>query len=400
MLRLFRLAIFAVSVTAFAQPSKPILILVSFDGFRADYFDRVPTPNLHALAERGVRARALISAFPTKTFTNHYTIVTGLLPAHHGIISNTMYDPEWDAQYSRTKPSVKEGRWYGGEPIWETAEAQGLIAASYSWPGSEAPVNGKLQSYWKPYENNFLSTQRVDTVLAWLDLPSAKRPTCVTLYVEHLDEVGHDYGPDAPQTFAAVQHVDSLAGRLRAGIRKRNLEASANLMFVSDHGMTQLSPDRLIYVNEILDSAEARVVDWSPALALIPAPGKEEMVYEKLKKASAHWQVYRKNEIPERYRYRENRRITPLLAVADDGWFAVASRRQVQNRKFLFGNHGYDPELVSMYGLFVGSGPAFKNGLVVDRLENIHLYELMCKILGLKPAKNDGDFEMVKGMLK
>jgi len=394
------LAALFVFVSAFAQPSKPILVLISFDGFRADYFDRIPTPNLHALAENGVRARALISTFPTKTFTNHYTIATGLYPAHHGIISNTMFDPEWNATFSRTRSTVKEGRWYGGEPIWETAEALGHIAASYNWPGSEAPVNGKFQRYWKPYENDFPSTQRVDTVLAWIDQPESKRPTCITLYVEHLDEVGHDFGPDALQTVAAVQYVDSLAGRLTAGLRKRNLELSVNLIFVSDHGMTQLSPDRLIYLNEILDSTEARVVDWSPALALIPAPGKEETVYEKLKKASTHWQVYRKNEIPERYHYRENRRITPILAVADDGWFTVASRKQVQNRRFQFGNHGYDPELVSMYGLFVAAGPAFKSGVVIDRLENIHLYELMCKILALKPAKNDGNLERVKNILK
>ena len=399
MQRFIRAAMFIVAI-AFAHAAKPTVILVSFDGFRANYFDRSKSPQLHRLATTGVRARALIPSFPSKTFPNHYTIVTGLYPSHHGIVANSMFDPDWKAWYSMSKPSGKEARWYGGEPIWQTAEEQGQIAGSFFWVGSDVPINGRRPTYWKEYDHSFPQTARVDSVLAWLDLPEATRPTFVSLYFELVDDAGHKFGPDGTETLAAVEQMDTLVGRLMDGLQKRNLLENVNLILVSDHGMSQLSRRRVIYLEDIIDSTDARVVDWSPNLALIPALGREDSVYTKLKRASSHWQVYRKQEIPLRFHYRDNARIAPILAIADDGWSIVRNHRPPKDNEFSLGNHGYDPELPSMHALFIAHGSAFKRGIVVDRVENVNLYGLMCKILGLKPAKNDGDLEQVKEMLR
>jgi predicted AlkP superfamily pyrophosphatase or phosphodiesterase len=376
--------------------------LISIDGFRWDYLERAELPNFQRLIKNGVRARAMIPAFPTKTFPNHYTIVTGLYSEHHGIVANTMYDPEFDAKFSMSnRDAVKDGRWWGGEPLWVTAAKQGQISATLFWPGSEAEILGVRPAYWKVYDDDFPNAARVDTVLAWLDLPAARRPTFLTLYFSNVDHAGHDRGPDSPEVKTAIQDVDALIGRLLAGLENRKIFDRVNMIIVSDHGMTAVTSERVIYLDDYLDLDKANIVDWNPIAAVRPREMNEDEIYQKLAKAHPHLQVYRKGEIPARLHYQNHRRIAPIIGIADDGWkISSRGRRNTREGFYTTGEHGYDNQLVTMRAIFIAHGPAFKSGLVVEPFQNIHIYNLICAILGLRPAPNDGRIDSVRVMLK
>lgn len=381
---------------------QPTVILISLDGFRWDYLDKFPTPTLKKLAASGVRAKALIPAFPTKTFPNHYTIVTGLYPAHHGIVANSMFDPEFDAKFSLSKrEAVSDGRWWEGEPLWVTAEKQNQHSGILFWPGSEAEIGGVRPTYWKVYDDNFLNSARVDTVLAWLDLPIKRRPTFFTLYFSEVDNAGHRHSPESPEVKRAVQSIDQLLGRLLSGLEARGLEARVNLVIVSDHGMAATTLDRVIYLDDYLNLNKINIVDWNPVMAVRPREMSEDQIYQKLVHAHPHLQIYRKTEIPERWHYRDHRRIAPIIGIADEGW--TISRHGMKNlaeRLYTTGEHGYDNQLAVMRAIFIAHGPAFKSGLVVEPFQNIHIYNLICDILKLQPAPNDGNLDSVRVMLR
>lgn len=381
---------------------KPTVILISIDGFRWDYLEKVELPNFQRLIKTGVRAKALIPAFPTKTFPNHYTIVTGLYPEHHGIVANTMYDPEFDAKFSMSnRDAVQDGRWWGGEPVWVTAEKQGQISAAFFWPGSEAEIDGFRPAYWKVYDDDFPNAARVDTVLAWLDLPAQRRPGFLTLYFSDVDHAGHDNGPDSPEVKTAIQNIDVLLGRLIAGLEKREILDRVNVIIVSDHGMTTVTSERVIYLDDYLDLNQVEIVDWNPIVAIRPREMNEDAIYQKLAVAHPHLQVYRKNEIPARLHYQDNRRIAPIIGIADDGWkISSHGRRKTREGFYTTGEHGYDNRLVAIRAIFIAHGPAFKSGLVVEPFQNIHIYNLICAILRLRPAPNDGSIDSVRVMLK
>lgn len=382
-----------------ASPA-PTVVLVSIDGFRWDYLDRYDVPVLQALARDGVRAERLIPSFPTKTFPNHYTIVTGLYPEHHGIISNTMYDPRFDAWFSLgNREAVQDARWWGGEPIWVTAEQQGQKTAAFFWPGSEAPIKGTRPTYWTPYDGSIPGEARVDRVLSWLELPATERPTFITLYFSDVDHEGHEHGPDAPETIEAVRAVDAHLGRLVEGLKARGLYDAVNLIVVSDHGMAPTSAERVILLDDYVDLDDVRVVDRSPVLMVYPKEERAREVYDGLKRAP-HLQVFWKEEVPDRLRFRDHYRIPPLLAVADAGWVITTRERFTKAPAgYAGGAHGYDQDDATMGALFVAHGPAFKKGLQVGPFSNVHLYNLMAFILGLDPAPNDGDLSAVEDVL-
>ena len=244
---LHRLAAVLALVVAVAAPAAqrsrddtPILILISLDGWRWDYIDRQPAPNLKALAARGVRAKAMIPSFPVLTFPNHYTIVTGLYPEHHGVVGNSMRDPAMPERFSMSAETARDARWWGGEPLWVTAIRQGRRAATMFWPGSEAAIGGVRPTYWMPYDNTLGNRERVAQAIAWVALPAAERPSFVSLYFEEVDTAGHDFGPDSPQLAAAVSHLDDALGELVAGVQRLGLDDRTSLVVVSDHGMTRL----------------------------------------------------------------------------------------------------------------------------------------------------------------
>ncbi|HYL31233.1 MAG TPA: ectonucleotide pyrophosphatase/phosphodiesterase [Gemmatimonadales bacterium] len=385
-------------------PAPPeAVLLVSIDGFRADYLDRPEAARLRGLAAQGVRARWLTPVFPSKTFPNHYSIVTGLYPEHHGIVSNTILDPETGRWFRISDAhAVRDSSWWGGEPIWVTAVKQGLRSATFFWPGSEAAIEGVRPTYWERYDARLPDAERVRRVLDWLSLPPERAPSLVTLYFSEVDHAGHEFGPDAPETDSAIAHVDSAVGMLLAGLDARGLSGRVDVIVVSDHGMAPLSPDRTIYLGDYLDLAGVTVVEASPVAALVPPPGREEDVYERLRGADPHLAVYRRSETPPRWHYRDNPRIPPILAVADEGW-RISTRSRPKGAAGGWiperGTHGYDPAAPSMRALFIARGPSFPQGVVVPPFTNIHLYALMTHLLGLVPVPNDGSLDSVAAVL-
>jgi predicted AlkP superfamily pyrophosphatase or phosphodiesterase len=377
------------------------VILVGIDALGWDFLDKAPTPHLDRLVARGVRAERMIPDFPTKTFPNFYTIATGLYNEHHGIVANNMYDPVMDARFSLgDRDAVMDGRWWGGEPIWVTAEKQGVTAAAFFWPGTESPIQGVHPTYWKPYDGSIPNRERVEQVLAWLDLDDDERPSLITLYFSDVDNASHDHNLDAPEVKEAIQGVDEMVGLLIAGLEERDLVDQVNVVVASDHGMADTEPHRMVIVDDYIDLSSVTVVDWNPVLALFPEAGMEDAVYEALSEAM-HLTVYRKEDIPDRYHYRDHRRIAPIVGVAEEGW-SISSREFYQRRPGRYGgaNHGYDNELLSMGATFIAAGPAFREGVVVPAFANIHVYELLCRVLGLAPAPNDGSLEVLRGVLR
>lgn len=380
---------------------EPTVLLVSFDGFRWDYQSRHETPNLDLLAAEGVRAEGLIPVFPTKTFPNHYSLVTGLYPENHGVVANNMYDPDLKASFSLgDRKAVEDGRWWGGEPIWVTLAKSRKKSAALFWPGSEAEILGFRPTYWTKFDSAMSYRDRVDRVLDWLDLPRPDRPVFVSLYFSAADTAGHDHGPDSPEVAEAVALLDRTLGRLIAGLRRRGLLDSVNLIVVSDHGMASTDASRVIFLDDCVNLARANVADWNPVAGLRPVPEDVEEIAGQLRECSEHWRVFRKEEVPERLHYRRHPRIPPVIAIADEGWSVTsrASFRRNQGRVSP-GSHGYDNDLESMRGIFLARGPAFRKGVVVDSFSAVDVYPLMAEILGVAPAPNDGDAESGRRLL-
>ncbi len=386
---------------------RPTVVLISFDGFRWDYRSKAPTPNLDALAARGVAAENMIPSFPSKTFPNHYTIVTGLYPGHHGIVANNIYDPATGRSFSMSKrEEVRDPMWWGGVPIWTLAERAGQKTDAFFWPGSEAPHADTWSTYWEAYDESMPATARVDHALADLDRPAGERPTFITLYFEDTDTTGHDFGPDTPETREAIIHDDAYLGRLVAGLRARRLVDQVNIVVVADHGMAATAPERVVAIGDYLSMDDVTTIsDINPTLGIFPKPGREDAVYRSLANVP-HLRVYRKADTPESWHYRDHPRVPPIVGVADEGWELVrgtsaelAQRQKTRPRK-AGGNHGYDPQLMSMRAIFLAAGPAFKSGLVVPPFENVSLYDVFGKVLGLTVPPNDGDPAVAAEILK
>lgn len=393
---------FPVTLVAQSVPTtNRTIILVSLDGFRTDYLDRFQPTNLLKLAAQGVRAKRLIPAFPSLTFPNHYTLVTGLYPEHHGIIGNNFYDPEFKSNYNAFNASSSESRWWGGEPIWATAIKQGRTANCMFWPGSQAEIGGIRPTEWKPFKKDTSFDECVDTVLGWLEQPVEKRPSFVTLYFHEPDSAAHHDGVNSPQVANAVALVDNALGRLTAGIERLQLTNVVNLVIVSDHGMADLSTNRVIALGDLVDMSLVQT-DFSGATAgLRPLDGSVDTLYAALKKKAKHFRIYRREQMPKRFRFRANDRIPPLVLIADEGWFITPRTAEDQaKRTLLKATHGFDPELASMGGIFIANGPAFQRGKTIASVENIHVYNLLCATLGLKPAPNDGDDRLAKKVLQ
>lgn len=384
-------------------PARVPVVLVSIDGLRYDYLDRYPSPNLHRLIAEGVRA-PMVPVFPSKTFPNHYTIVTGLFPAHHGVVDNTMYDPAIGSTFRLSDSAAQvDPRWWGGEPLWVTAEKQGRIAASYFWPGSEAPIEGIRPSEWRHYDGKVPNADRVRQVLQWLRRPAGERPDFVTLYFDEVDHAAHVYGPDSPEARTALWHVDSVIGMLMDGVKGADGRPAVNVVIVSDHGMSPISPDSVVALDEYLDlSLLERITGGNPLLGLWPKSGTEQQVLRALQERNPHLSVWSREEIPARFHYRGNPRIPPVLALAAPGWSVTLRRRDVEQNpaRFTGGQHGYDDTVSVMRASFIAAGPAFREGYVSPPFRNIHVYDLITGILGLRPAPNDGSPDSTAAFLR
>jgi len=402
----------AVSLSGFAQPKpikdlQPTVILISLDGFRFDYLQKYRPANLNALATDGVRAKWMTPSFPSKTFPNHYTIATGLYPQHHGIVENNMYDAGFNAVFRLDdRKEVVNSRWWLGEPIWVTAEKQGQRSASVFYPGTEGEIAGIRSSFWKKYDSKLANDERVDSILSWLDLPRDQRPTFLSLYFSDTDDAGHAFGPISNETKNAVLKVDKDIGRLVRGLKAREIFSQINLIIVSDHGMASVNWRNAIVLDKFFDPKLADRVFWTREIvSIFPKEGKEDEIFQALKRSlPPQARVYLKAEMPARFHYSQSPRIAPLLVLPAEGWIltnrrAFAEMESKGELKKSRGGHGYDNLLPSMRAIFIAHGPAFKQRRVVAPFANIQVYNIMTRILGLKPAANDGDYGAANSVL-
>ena len=390
------------SVSSKQSPPQQTL-LISFDGFRYDYLNKVDTPHFDSLAANGVQAEGLIPVFPSKTFPNHYSIATGLYPENTGLVGNTMYDPKWGEWYRiDDREAVEAGKWYGGEPIWNTLEKQGLRTGTMFWVGSEADIQGMHPTYWKIYDGSMPGEARIDSVVKWMSYPDDKAVDFATLYFSDVDTKGHRYGTKSDSLKDAVTRADQLVGYLKQQMQESSLWTNTNIVVVSDHGMVDLSADKLIRLDEIIDMDDTERVIWGPMTMIQPKEGKTEEVYQALKAAENHYRVYKKEELPERYHLKDHRRVEDIVVVVADLGYTILDKDYEQEfvESLPRATHGYDSNRKAMQGLFIAHGPAFKEGATVESFKNVHVYELINHLMGTRPAPNDGALDSVKVLLE
>ena len=375
---------------------KQYVVMLSMDGFRWDYPDFIDTPVLDSLKSIGVKAESLKASYPTKTFPNHYTIATGLYPDNHGIVLNGFYADDLDKTYSIfDRNTVADASFYGGEPIWITAEKQGLISATLFWVGSEAPHEGLMPSYWKTYDHKMPYLNRVDTVAKWLSYDIEKRPDLVLWYVDEPDSEGHASGPYGAETAAQIKSLDSLLGVFFTKMRTLPFFDQINFIITSDHGMNETADDRKLILDEIVDTSLLLNIDgWNPNFNLRVKNGFVDEVFSSLKE-EPNIEVWKHGELPKRLNYGNNSRTHDITLVAKPGWSVYWSWDIGGG----YGAHGYDNDLKDMHAIFYAAGPAFKNAYVHPTFENVNIYPLIAKLLGLEAVMTDGNLENVKTML-
>lgn len=381
----------------------PIVILISLDGVRWDYPERHDVPALRQFAAEGVRAERLRPSFPTLTFPNHYTLVTGLLPGHHGIIANQFIDPDSQVVFSYGSPRPAVDSFWGGEPIWVTAERQGVTSACLFWSGSESEIRGIRPSHWLPYNHALPIPDRVQQVLSWLTLPEAERPRLITLYFHHTDSAGHAFGIDSEPLREAMAALDAALADLRAGVERLGLTDRVHFVITSDHGMSPVDPDRVHALDDwVVPQRDAQVSFYGAVTGLWPVePHTTETLLGALKTLPADFRAYRREDLPPRWRLAQQERIPPVFIVAEPG--AKLVPRSVllgPTRGFEAATHGYDETVPDLGALFIASGPQFRRGERIPEVDNVHVYALLCATLGIEPAPNDGDDRLARAVLR
>jgi predicted AlkP superfamily pyrophosphatase or phosphodiesterase len=375
---------------------RPVVILVSLDGFRADYLKRGVTPNLAALARRGVHA-AMRPAFPAKTFPNHWAMVTGVNADSSGVIGNRMEDPARPGEVF-TMQSDDPFWWNGASPIWVDAEKVGIRTATMFWPGANVGwggarpakghggvIGGIRPQDWQQFNGEITAVQRINAVLDWLRRPAAIRPRFVTLYFDTVDSAGHEFGPDDPRTTAAVAALDRSIGDLIAGLRL--LGQPADLVIVADHCMAAVSSERVILADKLADPALYRLIDSGPYADFAPTPGNEDKLAAVLLSPHDHMQCWRKADIPARFAYGRSERVAPLLCLAELGWMILPT---APTDPLGGGAHGFDNALPEMAALFVAAGPHIASGGQLPTFDNVDIEPLLRRLLAM-PLDKDVD---------
>ncbi|QIG79132.1 alkaline phosphatase family protein [Stakelama tenebrarum] len=376
----------ASSASSVAQTREPVTILISIDGFRRDYLDRGITPVMSALARDGAVA-AMRPSFPSKTFPNHYTLVTGMRPDHHGIVSNSFYDPE-RPDYRFTMATDDPFYWDAAEPIWVAAEKAGIPTATMFWPGSNVKLDDVRPSSWQQFNQNITGRQRVDAIIDWLRRPEETRPRLLTLYFDTVDTAGHRFGPDAPELEAAVSDVDALIGRLVAGLD--TLHQPANLVIVADHGMAEISADRIAQLQDYVDPQTVSVVETGAFAGLAPVEGHEAEVRDALLGEHPGMTCWERENIPARLHYGTNPRIPPIFCLADTGW-TILNGPPNPEWPIQGGTHGYDSDAPEMLAVFVANGPDIARGVTLQPFDNVDVEPLLRRLIGL--PQHDGEID-------
>jgi alkaline phosphatase D len=373
---------------ATTQLDKHYVVLVSLDGFRYDYPEKYGAKRLLAIGTQGASApEGMIPAYPSITFPNHYTLVTGLYPEHHGIVGNSFYDPARKQTYSyRDKNTAADGSWYGGVPLWSLAEQQGMRTACFFWPGSEAKIAGERPSFYLHYSEKYPDDRRIDQVIAWLKLPPAQRPHFITLYYPEVDHEGHLHGPDSAQVRDAVRHMDDLMGKLEDKLNALHLPI--DLIIVADHGMARVEGD-WITLDKYADLDNFTTVGSQ----LYPnTEADAEHAYQQLKAAQAGFMVYRRANVPEELHFNSNPREGDPVIVPQ-GPVLIRAHAPATGKPFFtpIGEHGYNPiQMTSMRAIFFAEGPDIEPGTKLKPFENVNVFPMIVKILGLNSPKVDG----------
>jgi alkaline phosphatase D len=386
------------------QISKPYVILVSLDGFRYDYAKRYHAEHLLALAAEGASApEGMLPSYPSITFPNHYSIVTGLYPEHHGIVGNVFYDPALKETYSNSLPdTVTDGRWYGGTPLWVLAEQQGMRSASFFWVGSEADIQGVRPTYYLKFDGKFSNGKRVEQVLAWLKLPPEQRPHFITLYFSETDGAGHRFGPDSPEVVDAVHELDFQIGKLMEGIKESKLPV--DLIVLADHGMVKLE-GAPIHLDQF-GFNPAWFVQIEGTLLYPKSDQDAQKAYEALRGKSDKFSVYRRALVPANLHFDANPREGDPVIVPNGPFYIATTPSSDSLVRVPVGHHGFDvARMPEMKALFVAAGPDIRRGVVLQPFENVNVYPLIARILGLditklKTGPIDGKLDEVEGMLQ
>jgi len=379
------------------RDDRPYLVILSLDGFRWDYPQMANTPTLDSLKKAGVIAESLKPSYPTKTFPNHYTMATGLYPDHHGLVDNYFHATDLNRIYSmRDREAVMDGVFYGGEPIWVTAENQGMKSATFFWVGSEAEIKGVRPTYWYQYDWTIPFEDRIDSVVHWLSLPENKRPHLIMWYYSEPDHTGHIAGPESEELKVLVEELDTYLADFFTEMRKLPLFDKLNFIITSDHGMNATSNEKRIFIEQVIDTSQIEYMDGiTPNVNIKVKEGMLDEVYADLQ-AAEHLQAWKHGQLPERLHYGTNIRTQDISLVADPGWTIATSKHPDAEK----GAHGYDNDLKDMHAIFYAAGPAFKSDYVHPTFENVNLYILMAHILDLSPASTDGSLSNVEQMLK
>ncbi|XP_042537712.1 ectonucleotide pyrophosphatase/phosphodiesterase family member 3 isoform X1 [Dipodomys spectabilis] len=385
----------------------PPVILFSMDGFRAEYLDTWNTllPNINKLKTCGIHSKYMRAVYPTKTFPNHYTIVTGLYPESHGIIDNNMYDVHLNKSFSLSSVEKNNPAWWQGQPIWLTAIYQGLKAAAYYWPGSDVAVNGSFPTIYVNYSSSVPYEKRISTLLKWLDLPKAERPNFYTIYVEEPDSAGHKSGPVSARVIKALESVDNAFGMLMEGLKQRNLHNCVNIILLTDHGMDQTYCEKVEYMTDYFPRINFYMYQGpAPRIRSQKVPedfftfNSEEIVRNlSCRKPNQHFKPYLTPHLPKRLHYAKNVRIDKVHLMVDRQWLATRSKSSSYCGG---GNHGYNNDFKSMEAIFLAHGPSFKEKIEVEPFENIELYNLLCDLLRIQPAPNNGTHGSLNHLLK
>lgn len=372
----------AAPVVAQARPAgPPTVVVVSFDALGDRFLDRDTLPNFHRIMAEGVRA-PFRPEFPSKTFPNHYSMATGLTPGQHGIAINSFFDPVRKETF--LKASANEGKWFGGEPIWVTAQRAGLKTAAYFWTGSEAEIEGVRPTYWRPFDATVPDSLKIGQVMRWLRLPAAERPNLVMMYSGVVDVPGHRYGPDSPETFAGVRAADRIIGTFRDSLAKLG-RTDIDLIVVSDHGLIHVPREHDIDIDSLMPKAGAIVDDEHATLSIWQDPKGPQVNLDSLAaaltKSIPHMRLYRPGQFPAAWQTEQNRRFGDLFLLADPGWEFVGTNPRAI---YTLGEHGYDPAIPEMMGTFLAVGPDFKAGTRLGARENRTLHELLIHLFGLQ----------------
>jgi predicted AlkP superfamily pyrophosphatase or phosphodiesterase len=382
------------------QQQKPYVILISADGFRYDLAEKYDAEFLKKISSEGVKATSMKPCYPSLTFPNHYSIITGLYPSHHGIVDNSFYDKAKNQWYHMwDKKAVQDSSWYGGVPLWVLAERQKMLSASFYWVGSESHIDGVDPTNYYNYNTAIPIDRRLDILKDWLQLPADKRPHFITLYFPEVDHAGHHYGTNSTETRDAVQFIDHSMQKMNEMCNQLNLPI--NFIFVSDHGMTNMDTLHTISRPSVIDTNKF-LISNSASLVHLYAKNRKDIkpTYKKLRKVAKDYDVYLTKRAPKRWHYGEKddrfHRIGDIILVP-----YLPKGFNFSGSSISYGQHGFDNSLPDMQATFYAWGPAFKAHYEIGNFENIHIYPLITHILGLHiDSKIDGNFKVLEEVLK